>query len=48
MKTLIIAAAALFYAATLAAPVWACYTQTYIINGEMIVCTVCGNVTSCY
>ena len=24
-----------------------CYTMTYILEGRMIVCTVCGGVTTC-
>lgn len=26
---------------------YACYTQTYIVDGRMINCTTCGNVTNC-
>jgi hypothetical protein len=27
---------------------YACYTQTYIVNGKIINCTTCGNVTNCF
>lgn len=25
-----------------------CFTQTYFINGQTIICTTCGNVTTCF
>jgi hypothetical protein len=25
-----------------------CFTQTYIINGQIMTCTTCGNVTNCF
>ena len=28
--------------------VYACQTQTIIVNGKMTTCTVCGNVVSCF
>ncbi len=27
---------------------YACYTQTYIVDGRIINCTTCGNVTNCF
>lgn len=27
--------------------VYACRIQTYIIDGKIINCTICGNVTNC-
>lgn len=27
---------------------YACYTQTYIIDGRIVNCTTCGNVTNCF
>ena len=27
---------------------YACSTQTYIVDGRIINCTTCGNVTNCY
>lgn len=27
---------------------YACYTETLIIDGRVINCTVCGDVTNCY
>lgn len=32
----------------LALDVFACYTQTLIIDGRIINCTTCGNVTNCF
>ena len=26
---------------------YACETHTYIVDGRMIVCTTCGNITTC-
>jgi hypothetical protein len=26
---------------------YACTTQTYIVDGRMINCTTCGNITNC-
>ncbi len=43
MKKLIVAG--LLLSATYA---YACYTQTYIIDGKIINCTTCGNVTNCF
>lgn len=28
--------------------VYACTTQTYIVDGRIINCTTCGNVTNCF
>jgi hypothetical protein len=28
--------------------VFACQTQTIIVNGKMTTCTVCGNVVTCF
>jgi hypothetical protein len=27
---------------------YACSTQTYIVDGRIINCTTCGNVTNCF
>ena len=27
---------------------YACYTQTFIVDGRIINCTTCGNVTNCF
>jgi hypothetical protein len=27
---------------------YACYTQTYIVDGRIINCTTCDNVTNCF
>ena len=27
---------------------YACYTQTIIIDGRIVNCTTCGDVTTCY
>jgi hypothetical protein len=27
---------------------YACHTQTYIVDGRIINCTTCGNVTNCF
>jgi hypothetical protein len=35
-------------AALFAIKAYACYTQTYIVNGKIITCTTCGNVTNCF
>lgn len=32
----------------LSASVYACTTQTIIVNGKMTTCTICGNVVSCF
>jgi hypothetical protein len=26
---------------------YACETHTYIVDGRMIICTTCGNITNC-
>ena len=28
--------------------VYACTTHTYIINGQLVTCQTCGNVTNCF
>lgn len=35
-------------AALFAIKAYACYTQTYIVDGRIINCTTCGNVTNCF
>jgi len=32
----------------LALDAFACHTQTYIIDGRIVNCTTCGNVTNCF
>lgn len=31
-----------------ASPAWACRTHTYIINGEVVTCTICPYTTTCF
>lgn len=33
--------------ALIALKAYACETHTYIIDGRMIVCTTCNNITTC-
>lgn len=33
--------------ALIALNAYACETHTYIVDGRMIVCTTCGNITTC-
>jgi hypothetical protein len=33
--------------AIVAIKAYACHTQTYIMDGRIITCTTCGNVTNC-
>jgi len=42
MKTL-----AIIVLALITIKVYACETQTIIIDGRIITCTTCGNVTNC-
>ncbi len=35
-------------AALFAIKAYACSTQTYIVDGRIINCTTCGNVTNCF
>ena len=34
--------------ALVALKAYACTTQTYIIDGRIVNCTTCGNVTNCF
>ena len=34
--------------ALVAIKAYACYTQTIIVDGRIINCTTCGDVTTCY
>jgi len=43
-----IAIVAGFILALIALKVYACTTQTYIVDGRIINCTTCGNVTNCF
>lgn len=45
MKKVIIATGIVL--ALVALKAYACYTQTYIVDGRIINCTTCGNVTNC-
>lgn len=49
MKTLIILVAVLWTMLTMAEPALAqgCTTQTYMINGKILICTVCPGMTTC-
>ena len=44
MKKVIIATGIVL--ALVALKAYACYTQTYIVDGRIINCTTCGNVTN--
>lgn len=46
MKKVIIATGIVL--ALVALKAYACYTQTYIVDGRIINCTTCGNVTNCF
>lgn len=46
MKKLLVAVGVIV--ALFAIKAYACYTQTYIVDGRIINCTTCGNVTNCF
>jgi len=46
MKKVIVATGIVL--ALVALKAYACYTQTYIVDGRIINCTTCGNVTNCF